>query len=225
MFQYQGAVISAPVVRREEARLALPLQRERDVRRIEDRVIEEDEARAAGDARVAALVEIHLLRADEPVVVAGAAGRVARALEAVVVGALEEQPLGGAAPLQRLGGGPRGNRAGDREHRSRIGRLRRRQDRAQPDRRLFEESPLGAEVEPQAIAFEQIAAVLGAHVAFRFEQRELRFVAHRVGRERLAEPPKNHSAFGLDGFFAFAAQRVRFNEQRRGLLAQRRQRE
>jgi hypothetical protein len=208
----------------EKTGFALPLQREGDIRRIEDRLVEEDKARPARDADVASLVEVHFPRANEPVVVARTAGRVACLLHPVEIGALEEESLGRAASLQRLFGRPARDRIGNRERR-RIGRFVVWRLGAQQERRLLEETALGAEIDAQVVAFEDVSAVVRAHVAFRLEDVQLRFVTHPVGGERLSEAAKAHVAFRFGRLVSVTAQRVRFHEHGRRLVAHGRQRE
>ena len=87
----EAALAGSAEGRREKAALALVVERERDVRRVQDRHPEEEDGGVVGIADVARAVDVELAHADEPVVARRHAGGVLGVEEPALLVFLEDR--------------------------------------------------------------------------------------------------------------------------------------
>ena len=215
-----AARVRRAVVRRQETGFTLLVQRKRQVGRVEERVIQEHDARAARDADVAAFVDVELAGADEPVVVARTAGRVVRLLGAILLRALKEQPLGIASRGSVVRNAVRSVRSPGRASGGAVrARRRKREDR------LVHEAAVCRQVVAQPFALDHVARGLETHVAARGELVLGRVVTHFVGGKRHPAPAQAHVAFGFGFPVGVPANLVGLDEDRQRLVALRRERQ
>jgi len=77
------------------------------------------------------------------------------------------------------------------------GRIQLRRGGTQRVHRLVHEAAIGLQVVAQHVAFDDVAALLDAHVAARVDFLEGLVIAHPVGRKRLSAAAQAHRALGL----------------------------
>src|SRR5215210_6367284 len=201
-------------MRRQKTRLPLLVQGKRNVRCVENRLIEKDDTGAPRNADLAVFVDVDFVCTYKPVVMTGSARRIARLLQPVQVRAEKQHSFGAAASLQVSGARCR-RRGGAACGKARLGRCKWRWlawNRRELENRLVHEAALSAEVEPQIIPLEHVALLLESHVARGFELLLRAFIAQPIAEYQLTRAAQLHVAFGDRFLFRVSLQPISFDE-------------